>query len=51
MGNCSGFCVSNNTDENPKKVSADKVKSALNEKDELFMEGARFEDVCLIKLC
>jgi hypothetical protein len=45
MGNCSGFCVSNNTDEQPKKVSADKVKTALNEKDELFREGARFEDV------
>jgi hypothetical protein len=31
--------MSNNADEQPKKVSADKVKSALVEKDELFMEG------------
>jgi hypothetical protein len=43
MGNCSGFCVSNNTDDNPNKVSKDKVKSALVEKDELYMEGNRYE--------
>jgi hypothetical protein len=31
--------MSNNADEQPKKVTAGDVKSALVEKDELFMEG------------
>ena len=44
MGNCSGFCMTSATDEQPKKVTADKVQGALIEKDELFNEGARYED-------
>lgn len=46
MGNCSGFCMSSNQEggEQQKKVTADKVKSALYEKDELFREGVNYED-------
>jgi hypothetical protein len=45
MGNCSGFCMTSNSDESqPKKVTADKVKSALVEKEELFKEGVNYEN-------
>ncbi len=45
MGNCSGFCMTSNQDDaQPKKVTADKVKSALYEKDTLFREGAHYEE-------
>lgn len=47
MGNCTGFCVTSNnvagddaTGQTTKKVTSDKVKSALQEKDELFRESA-----------
>ena len=47
MGNCSGFCMSSNqdADAHQKKVTADKVRSALHEKDELFREGVNYDDV------
>jgi len=46
MGNCSGFCMSTNQEgqDQTKKVSADKVRSALYEKDEMFREGVNYED-------
>ena len=44
MGNCSGFCMTTNSEEQPKKVTADKVQSALIEKEELFREGAHYEE-------
>ncbi len=46
MGNCSGFCMTSNQEggDTQKKVTADKVKSALYEKDELFREGVNYED-------
>ena len=47
MGNCTGFCVTSNNVTSDgdgvvqgKLVTADKVKSALQEKDELFRETA-----------
>lgn len=46
MGNCTGFCVSANSEEQQsKKVTADKVQSALKEKEELFKEGGHYEEV------
>jgi hypothetical protein len=39
MGNCTGFCMTSNAEENQKKVTADKVKSALYEKEEMFKEA------------
>ena len=44
MGNCTGFCMSNGSDEQPKRVTADKVESALKEKDELVNEGSNYEN-------
>ena len=45
MGNCSGFCMSSNQEDiHNKKVTADKVKSALVEKDELFRQGVNYDD-------
>lgn len=45
MGNCTGFCMtSNSEDQQPKKVTADKVKSALHEKDTLFKEPYQYEE-------
>ena len=45
MGNCSGFCMSSNSEEQqPKKVTADKVQRALVEKDKLFKESATYEN-------
>ena len=45
MGNCTGFCMTSAGDESQaKKVTADKVKSALYEKDELFKEGNQYDD-------
>lgn len=51
MGNCNGFCVTSNNVQGEessqvsnKRVTADKVKSALQEKDELFREGDRYFD-------
>jgi hypothetical protein len=35
---------STGTEEQHKKVTADKVQSALMEKDELFKEGGQYED-------
>jgi hypothetical protein len=36
--------MSSNTDEQPKKITSDKVQSALNEKEELFREGVQYEE-------
>lgn len=44
MGNCSGFCMSNNADEQPKKVTSDKVKSGMVEKGEYQMDSGRNND-------
>ncbi len=38
MGNCAGFCMTSASEEQQKKVTSDKVKTALVEKDELFRE-------------
>ena len=46
MGNCTGFCMTSASDESQqKKVTADKVKSALYEKDELFKESNQYDDL------
>lgn len=45
MGNCTGFCMTSAGDESQaKKVTSDKVKSALYEKDELFKESNQYDD-------
>lgn len=44
MGNCTGFCMSSTPEENIKKVTTDKVKSALYEKDEMMREQAYEDD-------
>lgn len=44
MGNCTGFCMTSAADEHQKKVTADKVKSALYEKEEMYKEINHFED-------
>ncbi len=45
MGNCTGFCMTSTPEDNMhKKVSTDKVKSALYEKDEMMRDGNRYED-------
>lgn len=47
MGNCSGFCMTSNQDgeTHQKKLTADKVKNALQEKDELYNDRFGYEDV------
>ena len=44
MGNCTGFCMTSTSDDNIKKVTTDKVKSALYEKDEMMRDGHRYDD-------
>lgn len=49
MGNCTGFCVTSNNvagDDGvtTKKVTSDLVKSALQEKEELFSENRYFDN-------
>ena len=44
MGNCNGFCMSSSVDDKPKKITANEVQGVLNEKNELFREGAMYED-------
>jgi hypothetical protein len=36
--------MTSNSEEQPKKVTADKVQSALIEKEELFREGSHYEE-------
>ena len=46
MGNCTGFCMTSTPDEqtNKKVRTAEVVKSALHEKDELFKEAYNYEE-------
>ena len=45
MGNCTGFCMTSaSDDQQTKKVTSDKVKTALYEKDELFKEVNQYDD-------
>lgn len=47
MGNCSGFCMTSNQEGETqnKKLTQDKVRSALQEKDELYNDRFGYEDV------
>ena len=44
MGNCNGFCMSSSVDDKPKKITENEVQGVLKEKNELFREGAMYED-------
>ena len=36
--------MSSSVDDKPKKITANEVQGVLNEKNELFREGAMYED-------